>query len=75
MADWNNQKFAMPMFNNWVPERIRPWIYLCFAFFFQLSGGVYFANLQHMMGAISLMREDIQIVAMFTPTTPNMATI
>ena len=72
MADWNNQKFAMPMFNDWVPKRIRPWIYLCFAFFFQLSGGVYFANLQHMMGATSLMQEDIQIVAMFGVVGVNM---
>ena len=50
---WNpNQKFAMPMFNPWVPEGVRPWIYLLFALFFQLSGGVYFASLQQMVGEL-----------------------
>ena len=70
---WNpNQKFAMPMFRPWVPERVRPWMYVVFAALFQLSGGVYFANLQHMMGATSLMREDIQLVAMFGVVGVNM---
>ena len=67
-----NQKFAMPMFRPWVPERVRPWMYVVFAALFQLSGGVYFANLQHMMGATSLMREDIQLVAMFGVVGVNM---
>ena len=70
---WNpNQKFAMPMFNPWVPERVRPWIYLLFALFFQLSGGVYFASLQQMVGATGLLREDIQLVAMFGVVGVNM---
>lgn len=70
---WNpNQKFAMPMFNDWVPEGIRPWIYLLFALLFQLSSGIYFANLQHMMGAMSLMREDVQMIAMFGVVGVNM---
>ena len=72
MADWNTQKFAMPMFNAWVPERIRPWIYLLLAFSFQLSGGVYFAGIQHMVGATSLMREDLQMVAMCGVVGVNM---
>ena len=62
----------MPMFNPWVPEKVRPWVYVLFALFFQLSGGVYFANLQHMVGATSLMREDIQLVAMFGVVGVNM---
>ena len=72
MADWNNQKFAMSMFNGFVPEGIRPWIYLVFAFVFQLSGGIYFGNLSHMVGATSLMREDIQMIAMFGVVGVNM---
>ncbi len=67
-----NQKFAMPMFRQWVPEKVRPWMYVVFAALFQLSGGVYFANLQHMMGATSLMREDIQMAAMFGVVGVNM---
>ena len=70
---WNpNQKFSMPMFRQWVPKTVRPWMYVVFAALFQLSGGVYFANLQHMMGATSLMREDIQLVAMFGVVGVNM---
>ena len=46
-----NQGFSMPMFNPWVPEKVRPWIYLLFALFFQLSSGVYFGSLQQMVGA------------------------
>ena len=70
---WNpNQQFAMPMFNPWVPERLRPWIYLLFALFFQLSSGVYFGSLQQMVGATGLTREDIQMVAMFGVVGVNM---
>lgn len=70
---WNpNQQFAMPMFNPWVPERLRPWIYLLFALFFQLSGGVYFASMQQMVGATGLLREDIQLIAMSGVVGVNM---
>ena len=62
----------MPMFNPWVPTRVRPWIYLTFALFFQLSGGVYFASTQQMVGATSLMREDIQLIAMCGVVGVNM---
>jgi hypothetical protein len=73
MAGWNpNQGFSMPMFNPWVPEKIRPWIYLLFAFFFQLSSGVYFGSLQQRVGVTGLMREDIQMVAMFGVVGVNM---
>jgi len=51
--------FAMPMFKEWVPEKLRPWLYVYLAFTFQLSSGVYLGGLNEMMGAMSLMREDI----------------
>ena len=60
-----NQGFSMPMFNPWVPEKVRPWIYLLFALFFQLSSGVYFGSLQQMVGATGFTREDMVMVAMF----------
>lgn len=73
MAGWNpNQKFSMPMFNPWVPERVPPWIYVLFALFFQLFGGIYFSSMQQMVGATSLMREDIQLVAMCGVVGVNM---
>lgn len=51
--------FSMPMFKDWVPEALRPWLYVCLAFTFQLSGGVYIGALNEMMGSMSLMREDL----------------
>ena len=73
MAGWNpNQGFSMPMFNPWVPERVRPWIYLLFALFFQLSSGIYFGSLQQMVGATGFTREDMVMVAMFGVVGVNM---
>lgn len=51
----------MPMFRPFVPRSIQPWIYLLMAFTFQLSGGIYLGSLNHMVGGLSLMREDIQM--------------
>ncbi|MDE6002306.1 MAG: hypothetical protein K2G76_02275, partial [Prevotella sp.] len=73
MAGWNpHQQFAMPMFRDFVPQALRPWIYLLFAFLFQLSSGVYFALTAQMMGEWSLMREDVQMLAMFGVVGVNM---
>ena len=60
------------MFRDFVPEGVRPWIYLLFAFFFQLSGSVYFAQSAQMMGEWSLMREDVQMIAMMGVVGVNM---
>lgn len=51
--------FAMPMFRKFVPEKIRPWIYVFFAFTFQISGGLYLGTLNQMIGETGLMREDL----------------
>jgi DHA2 family multidrug resistance protein len=51
--------FRMPMFRSFVPTAVRPWIYVLFALSFQLTGGVYLGALDEMIGARSLMREDI----------------
>lgn len=49
----------MPMFRSFVPRKIRPWIYVFFAFSFQLSGGLYLGTLNQMIGETTLMREDL----------------
>lgn len=51
--------FSMPMFRAFVPEKIRPWIYLFMAATFQFSGGLYLGTLNQMMGTTALMREDL----------------
>ena len=49
----------MPMFRAFVPRRLQPWIYVCIAVTFQLSGGLYLGTLSQMMGETALMREDL----------------
>ena len=51
--------FAMLMFRAFVPRRLQPWIYVCIAVTFQLSGGLYLGTLSQMMGETALMREDL----------------
>lgn len=53
--------FAMPMFRSFVPEKLRPWIYVLQAFCFQFSGGVYLGAMSERVGEHALMREDIQM--------------
>ena len=49
----------MPMFRNFVPEGLRPWIYVLQAFCFQLGGCVYLGALNEMIGGRAIMREDV----------------
>ena len=53
--------FSMPMFRSFVPEKLRPWIYVFMAVTFQFSGGLYLGTLSQMMGETTLMREDLQM--------------
>ena len=50
---------SMPMFRPFVPSKLRPWVYVFFAFTFQLSGGMYLGALNQMVGGMALMREDL----------------
>lgn len=47
-----NGPFTMPMFRNFVPRKLQPWLYIFIAVTFQLSGGLYMANLSHMVGKL-----------------------
>lgn len=62
----------MPMFNGFVPQGIRPWLYVLFAFAFQLSGGMYASALQHVAGDLSLMREDVLMIILCGVVGVNM---
>lgn len=54
-----NGPFTMPMFRDFVPKGLQPWIYVVFAFSFQFSGGLYLGSLNQMIGETTLMREDL----------------
>lgn len=67
-----NGPFTMPMMNGFVPRKLQPWIYLVFAFLFQLSGGVYAGNMANMMGDMCLMREDVLMIVLCGVVGVNM---
>lgn len=54
-------EFSMPMFRSFVPEAVRPWLYVLLAFCFQFSGGVYLGAMPDVVGEHALMREDVQM--------------
>lgn len=47
------------MFRGFVPKGVRPWVYVVFAFCFQLSGGVYMGALNEIVSSRQLLREDV----------------
>jgi len=57
-------EFSMPMYREFVPKAVRPWIYVFFAMVFQLSGGIYLGCAAQMAGATSFMREDIMMAGL-----------
>jgi DHA2 family multidrug resistance protein len=64
--------FKMPQYRDFVPDKIRPWIYLFIAFIFQLSGVFYLGAASHIAGSTSLMREDVMMVGFCNVVGVNM---
>lgn len=55
--------FSIPSIRNFVPERLKPWIVICFVTIFQIaSGGIYLAAVSQMVGSSALMQEDIMMM-------------
>lgn len=54
-------EFSMPMFRRFVPEAVRPWIYVFQAVCFQLTNGVYLGAMSERVGEYAVMREDVQM--------------
>ena len=52
------------MMNGFVPKKIQPWIYVFFAFLFQLAGGMYAGAMPHVMGDMCIMREDVTMIVL-----------
>lgn len=61
MADWHapQGQFDIPDVPDWVPRRLKPWIFIFFVLIVQFSGGVYLAAATDMVGTTALMQEDI----------------
>lgn len=65
-------KIDMPLFKDFVPKWIRPWIYLFFAFVFQLSDCIYVGSLNHIVGTTPLIKEDVMMIMFFALVGVNM---
>ena len=51
--------FDIPDVPDFVPRRLKPWIFIFFVLIIQFSGGVYLAAASDMVGTTALMQEDI----------------
>ena len=51
--------FQMPMFREFVPNSLRPWLYVLTVFCFQFSCGVYLGALNEIRGTTGFMIEDL----------------
>jgi hypothetical protein len=49
----------LKMFNDGVPRRLRFWLIVMFALFYQFAAGIYLASLSQMVGELSFLNEDV----------------
>ena len=61
MADWHAPQgpFDIPEVPNYVPRKLKPYLFILFVLIVQFSGGVYLAAASDMVGTTALMQEDI----------------
>ena len=61
MADWHAPQgpFDIPDVPNYIPRRLKPWLFILFVLIIQFSGGLYLAAASDMAGTTALMQEDI----------------
>lgn len=61
MGDWHGPQgpFDIPDVPNYVPRRLKPWLFIFFVLIVQFSGGIYLAAATDMVGSTALMQEDI----------------
>lgn len=64
--------FAMPMYREWVPKSIRPWIYVLMAVMFQLSGCIYLGAASQITGTTGVMRDDVMFIGLCNVVGVNM---
>ncbi|MDE6267003.1 MAG: hypothetical protein K2M07_06625 [Muribaculaceae bacterium] len=61
MSDWNKPQgpFDIPDVPDFIPRRLKPWLFIFFVLVIQFSGGLYLAAVTDMVGTKALMQEDI----------------
>ena len=61
MGDWHAHQgpFDIPDVPDYIPRKLKPWLFILFVLIVQFSGGVYLAAATDMVGSTALMQEDI----------------
>lgn len=61
MGDWHGPQgpFDIPDVPDYVPRKLKPWLFIFFVLIIQFSGGVYLAAATDMVGSTAMMQEDI----------------
>ncbi|MCM1520435.1 MAG: hypothetical protein NC098_06585 [Lachnoclostridium sp.] len=61
MAEWGGPQgpFDIPDIPDYIPRRLKPWLFVFFVLIIQFSGGLYLAAATDMVGTTALMQEDI----------------
>ena len=57
----HNGPFTIPAINNYIPEKLKPFIIILIVILFQFSGGIYLASLNQMVGETQLLPQDIMM--------------
>ena len=61
MADWHAPQgpFDIPEVPDFIPRRLKPYLFILFVLIIQFSGGVYLAAASDIVGTTAMMQEDI----------------
>lgn len=60
---WQQGPFRFMTFKEWVPDKIRFWIYILFLIAFQFSNGMYFTAMSQMQGSLSITMDDVKMMS------------
>ena len=60
----SNVPFSMPMFRAFVPDWLRPWIFVIFIIIIQMNGGWYLGALMNLSGSFSFTTEEVMMIGM-----------
>lgn len=60
---WQQSPFKFMTFKDWVPNKLRFWIYMFFLAVFQFSNGMYFTAMTQMQGEYSITMNDVKMMS------------
>lgn len=63
MSTNNAVAFRFDSFKEWVPDKLRFWIYIFILLVFQLTGSIYFPSMPNMVGSLSISMNDAKMIS------------